>query len=54
MLPFLQLHALASTRDDGLRPELRILFQRLAEGLKAASIVAMAIADDQHPTDIIG
>jgi hypothetical protein len=54
MLPFLQLHELASTRGDGLRPELRILFERLAEALQAASIVAVAIADDQHLTDIIG
>ena len=30
MLPFLRLHALATTRGDGLRPELRILLERLA------------------------
>jgi hypothetical protein len=37
MPPFLQLHALAATRGDGLRLELRILFERLAEAPAAAS-----------------
>jgi hypothetical protein len=31
MPPLLQFHAFAATRGDGLRPELRILFERLAE-----------------------
>jgi hypothetical protein len=38
---FLQFHALAATRGDGLRPELRILFERLAETPEAASSVAV-------------
>jgi hypothetical protein len=40
MLPLLSLHALASQRGDGLRPELRALFERHAEivtGLAATS-----------------
>jgi hypothetical protein len=52
MLPFLHLHALAATRGDGLRPELRILFERLAEASEAASKVA--IANDRHLMDVIG
>jgi hypothetical protein len=47
MLPFLRLHALAATRGDGLRPELRILLERLAEASEGVSNVA--IADDRHP-----
>ncbi|MFM0341541.1 hypothetical protein [Paraburkholderia fungorum] len=38
MLPFLSLHALAAQRGDGLRPELKALFERhagLATGLTA-------------------
>jgi hypothetical protein len=31
MLPFLSLHALASQRGDGLRPELLALLQRQAD-----------------------
>lgn len=53
MLPFLQLHALAATRGDGLRPELRVLFERLAEASQAASNVAIAVADDQPLMDMI-
>lgn len=30
MLPFLSLHALAAQRGDGLRPELKALFERHA------------------------
>jgi hypothetical protein len=48
MLPFLRLHPLAATRGDGLRPELRILFERLAETSEGA------IADDRHLADVIG
>ncbi|MFM0724167.1 hypothetical protein PQQ53_10805 [Paraburkholderia strydomiana] len=39
MLPFLSLHALAAQRGDGLRPELKALFEHhagLATGLTAA------------------
>lgn len=49
MLPFLRLHALAATRGDGLRPELRTLFERLAEASEAASNVAVA---DRHLMDV--
>ena len=38
MLPLLSLHALAAQRGDGLRPELKALFERhagLATGLAA-------------------
>jgi hypothetical protein len=38
MLPFLSLHALAAQRGDGLRPELKALFEhhaRMATGLAA-------------------
>ena len=35
MPPFLQLHALAATRGDGLRPELRRLLKRYAEASEA-------------------
>jgi hypothetical protein len=38
MLPLLSLHALAAQRGDGLRPELKTLFERrarLATGLAA-------------------
>jgi hypothetical protein len=41
MPPFLQFHALAARRGDGLRPELRILLERLAEAPEAASSVAV-------------
>jgi hypothetical protein len=51
MLPFLRLHALAATRGDGLRPELRILFERLAEASEGVSNVT--IADDRHLVDVI-
>jgi hypothetical protein len=44
MQRFLQLHALAATRGDGLRPELRNLLERLAEAQKATPSVA--IIDD--------
>ena len=44
MPPFLRLHALAATRGDGLRPELRILFECLAEASEGMSNVT--IADD--------
>jgi hypothetical protein len=54
MLPFLQLHALAATRGDGLRPELRVLLERLAEAPQAASNIAVTIADDQPLMDVIG
>jgi hypothetical protein len=54
MLPFLQLHALAATRGDGLRPELRVLLERLAVASQAAPNVAVAIADDHHLIEIIG
>ena len=30
MTPFLNFHAFATTRGDGLRPELRALFERIA------------------------
>jgi hypothetical protein len=43
MPPFLQLHALAATRGDGLRPELRMLFERLAEVPEGASNVGAAL-----------
>ena len=52
MLPFLRLHALAATRGDGLRPELRILLERLAKASEGVSNVA--IADDRHVVDVIG
>ena len=52
MLRFLRLHTLAATRGDGLRPELRILFERLAEASEGVSNVA--IADDRHVVDVIG
>jgi hypothetical protein len=50
MPPFLQFHALAAIRGDGLRPELRILFERLAEVPEAASSVAVC---DRHQADLI-
>jgi len=34
-MPLLSLHALASTRGDGLRPEFVDLFRRLAAGADA-------------------
>lgn len=37
MPPFLQLHALAARRGDGLRPELRILLERLTEAPESVS-----------------
>jgi hypothetical protein len=37
MLLFLRLHALAATCGDGLRPELRILFERLGEASEGVS-----------------
>ena len=37
MPPFLQLHALAATRGDGLRPELRRPHERYAEVREADS-----------------
>jgi hypothetical protein len=50
MPPFLQFHALASRRGDGLRPELRILSERLVEAPEGASSVA---APDCHQADLI-
>ncbi|WP_233886799.1 hypothetical protein [Paraburkholderia flagellata] len=64
MLPFLSLHALAAQRGDGLRPELKALFERhvrLATGLSATiepletesrTQVASAIGD--VPVDACG
>ena len=51
MQRFLKLHALAATRGDGLRPELRNLLERLAEAQKAAPSVA--IIDDCHPANAL-
>ena len=51
MLQFLRLHALAATRGDGLRPELRILLERLAKASEGVSNVA--IADGRHLVDVI-
>jgi len=50
MPPFLQLHAFAAARGDGLRPELRILFERLAEAPEAASSTVVA---NCHSADVI-
>jgi hypothetical protein len=50
MPPFLQLHALAATRRDGLRPELRILLERLAAAPEAASSVAVP---DGHLAELV-
>jgi len=41
MPQFLQFHALAARRGDGLRPELRTLLEHLAEAPEAASSVAV-------------
>jgi hypothetical protein len=49
MLPFLRLHALAAIRGDGLRPELRILFERQARASEAASNVAVV---DWHQIEL--
>ena len=49
MPPFLQFHALAAKRSDGLRPELRVLFERLTEASQAASV-----ADGQHLKAVVG
>jgi hypothetical protein len=46
MQRFLQLHALAATRGNGLRPELRDLLERLAEAQKAT--LSVAITDNCH------
>jgi hypothetical protein len=51
MQRFLQLHALAATRGDGLRPELRNLLERFAEAQRATSSVA--IIDDCHLANAI-
>jgi hypothetical protein len=51
MLRFLLLDALAATRGDGLRPELRNLLERLAEAQKAAPNAA--IVDDCHLANAI-
>ena len=51
MLRFLPLHALAATRGDGLRPELRNLLERLAEAQKATPVVATV--DDCHLANAI-
>ena len=50
MPPLLQFHSLAATRGDGLRVELRILFERLAEAPEVASSVAVP---DCHLADLI-
>ncbi|WP_109477109.1 hypothetical protein [Paraburkholderia sp. C35] len=53
MLPLLSLHALAAQRGDGLRPELRALFERhagLTTGL-AASIEPVEQASLSDATD---
>jgi hypothetical protein len=51
MQRFLQLHALAATRGDGLRPELRNLLERLADAQKATPSVT--IIDDCHLANAI-
>jgi hypothetical protein len=51
MQRFFQFHALAATRSDGLRPELRNLLERLAEAQKATPSVA--IIDDCHRANAI-
>jgi hypothetical protein len=51
MLRFLPLHALAATRGDGLRPELRNLLECLAEAQKATP--SIAIVDDCHLANAI-
>ena len=53
MLPFLQVHALAATRGDGLRPELRVLFERQVEALQAAADVDVAVTDDRHLMELL-
>ena len=50
MPPFLQFHALAAIRGDGLRRELCILLERLAEVPRAASNAAVS---DSHLPDLI-
>jgi hypothetical protein len=50
MPPFLQFHALAATRGDGLRPELRMLLERLAEAPEADSSVTVL---DAHLADLV-
>jgi hypothetical protein len=50
MPKFLQFHALAATRGDGLRPELRILLEHTGEASEATSSDA---ARDCHLADLI-
>jgi hypothetical protein len=50
MPPFLQLHALAAARGDGLRSELRFSFERLAKAWEATSNAAVL---DYHLANII-
>ncbi|WP_206996460.1 hypothetical protein [Trinickia mobilis] len=53
MLPFLSLHALAAQRGDGLRPELKALFEhhaRLATGLAAA----IESVETEFPSQVAG
>jgi hypothetical protein len=49
MLPLLSLHALAAQRGDGLRPELKALLERHAEG--AAGLTARI--EDVDETEIL-
>ena len=55
MLPFLSLHALAAQRGDGLRPELKALFERharLATGL-AATIEPVETESRSYAADAV-
>ena len=55
MLPFLSLHALAARRGDGLRPELKALFERhvrLATGL-AATIEPVETVSRSYVADAV-
>ncbi|WP_233872910.1 hypothetical protein [Paraburkholderia adhaesiva] len=55
MLPFLSLHALAAQRGDGLRPELKALFEQhvqRATGL-AATIEPVETDSSSHAADTV-
>ena len=51
MLPFLSLHALAAQRGDGLRPELKALFERHA-GLSTGLTATIEPVETESPSKV--
>lgn len=55
MLPLLSLHALATKRGDGLRPELLALFERYARSETGLAVIIEAVETQPlcHLADVV-